>query len=183
LDRGVHFAQLARETLQRTGGGQFTCRIELSIVGFVESLQGRLADIPDKFERICQEGIADGDWEYAVLSANNVLMFGVGTARSLDELGETAERLVATCAGLGHRRLFADLRLHAQMIESLRGSAPDAGLLSGRQSLGTGSCCRRCRTGSFFRRWGSGGATQHMLFQCFKLFHDQVLVHEPKRAH
>ncbi|HND30582.1 MAG TPA: AAA family ATPase, partial [Myxococcota bacterium] len=132
LERGVHFARLARETLRRSGGGQFACRVELNIVGFVESLQGRLADIPDTFERICQQGITDGDWEYAVLSANNVLMFGIGTARSLEELADTADRLVATCADLGHRRHFADLRLHAQLVESLRSSDADAGALSGR---------------------------------------------------
>lgn len=132
LERGVHFGRLARETLRRSGGGQFACRVELNVVGFVESLQMRLAEIPDKFERICQAGIADGDWEYAVLSANNVVMFGIGTARSLDELSDTAERLVATCADLGHRRHFADLRIHAQMIEDLRDTHEDAGLLSGR---------------------------------------------------
>lgn len=132
LDRGLYFARLARATLKRTDANYLATRVELTVIGFIESREGRLAEIGERYETLLPQAIADGDWEYAALCANNVVLFGLGGSVPLDELLTKAERMVATCVGLGHRRQVVSAQLFAQVVDALRGGAGEPGEVSGR---------------------------------------------------
>lgn len=132
LDRGLYFARLARATLSRTEASYLAPRVELTVIGFIESREGRLADISARYQSLLPQAVADGDWEYAALSANNVILFGLGGGLPLDELSTTAERMVATCVGLGHRRQIVSAQLFAQVIDALQGGEGDGPNVSGR---------------------------------------------------
>lgn len=132
LDRGLYFARLARATLKRTDASYLATRVELTVIGFIESREGRLAEISGRYEAMLPQAIADGDWEYGALCANNVVLFGLGGSIPLDELVPKAERMLATCVGLGHRRQVVAAKLFAQVADALRSGPDDAGEVSGR---------------------------------------------------
>ena len=131
LDRAVYFASLARAQDQRVAGRFFQARLELNIVGFVQSRTGRLDAVPEAYAKLAQDALAQGDWEYAVICANNYLLFGLSCGRNLLDLAQHGDEVIAQCSRVGHRRWTLTAKFYAQIVDCLRGGPADPGGLSG----------------------------------------------------
>ena len=131
LDRAVFFGKLARRLAEHPDFKFFAARAEVVVVGFVDTRTGPLQGVSRRYLAIADEAMATGDWEYAVISQNNGMQFGLATGESLSELAERADQVVATCRRVGQPRWVVNARFLAQVVESLRGGTADPGAVTG----------------------------------------------------
>lgn len=171
LDRGSFFARLARATLKRTDGAHLWTRVELTLLGFIDSREGSLAGVGPRYESFVPRAIADGDWEYAAICANNAVLFGLGGRVPLDELLPTAERMLSTCIGLGHRRQIASARLFAQLADSFVQGLDPAGEVGGRfvTSSELATLCAETADANLSASWHAGATLVHVHFGQYEL--------------
>lgn len=125
------WAQAAREVVARMDARDMAAKVEVLVIGFVESRREPLADLIDRFVAAGQLAREVGDAEYMGLSAMNRSTFSLMAGVPLREVAERMDEDLAT-SRRAHQEQCVNMILAArQTVACLMGQAADPAQLSG----------------------------------------------------
>lgn len=125
------WAQAAREVVARFDARDMAPKVELMVIGFVESRRESLGPLADKFVTAQNLARDVGDAEYVGLCAMNHSTFSFMAGVELSEVARRTDADLATCREMRQEQCVNMLLSQRQALACLRGEAADPAKLAG----------------------------------------------------
>ncbi len=125
------WAQAAREVVARFDARDMAPKVELMVIGFVESRREPLGDLVERFANAGRLAREVGDAEYVGLCAMNHSTFSLMSGVELEDVARRTDDDIATCREMRQQQCVNMLLAQRQAVACLRGEAPDPARLDG----------------------------------------------------